>query len=327
MHQGFPALKRRAIIKRPCGTSLHGLRCPDRSLEDNLPFLRTKLADTISKRRREFDVPPTDRRSIYHETPVGIPIDLMYVKVVKACHPHAILAIAKLKALLVFPLAVFFISSAQGQVVINEIMSDNVTAVDNEATFPDWIELYNAGPAAVDMSGWGLTDSVSQPFKFVFPSGSMIEPGAFLVLWCDDLTNAPGFHTGFTLRSKEGDDVTLFDSNLLVQDGIVFGIQVPDHSIGRIPDGTGTWQLNSPTPATSNVPFAVSLVVTNLRINEIMARPSSGDDWFELYNPDTNIIHIGGLVWADTGTNITIRNLSFILPGEFIQFIADDDPE
>ena len=102
--------------------------------------------------------------------------------------------------------------------------------------------------------------------------------------------------------------------------------------MGRIPDGGATWQLTLPTPATSNVPEAVSMVVTNLRINELMAdAPSGDDDWFELYNPDTNIIHIGGLIWSDLPTapptNRHIPNLSFILPGAFIKFIADDDPE
>jgi hypothetical protein len=212
-------------------------------------------------------------------------------------------------------------------VVINEVMADNVTAVENEATFPDWVELYNLGTTAVDMSGWSLTDSQSQPFKFVFPNGTTLQPGAFVILWCDNLTNAAGFHTGFTLKSKEGDDVTLFDSFLQVQDAIFFGIQVPDLSIGRIPDGIGTWQLNSPTPRASNTSTAVSTIGANLRINEIMARPSSGDDWFELYNPETNIIQIGGLVWGDSGTNSPIANLSFISPGAFIQFFADDHPE
>ena len=259
---------------------------------------------------------------------VGIGVDMMYVKVVKAWLESSGVHIRVSKPWwLVLGAWILICSSTQGQVIINEVMADNVTAVENEAIFPDWVELYNAGAGAVDMSGWTLTDSQSQPFKFVFPTGTMIEPGTFLMVWCDNLTNAPGFHTGFTLKSKEGDDVTLFDSSLLVQDAIFYGIQVPDLSIGRVPDGSGTWQLNLPTPRAANVPAAFSTFAANLRINEIMARPSGGDDWFELYNPDTNIIHIGGLIWADSGTNFTIANLSFILPGEFIQFIADDHPE
>ena len=43
-------------------------------------------------------------------------------------------------------------------VVINELMSDNVTAVADEAgEFDDWIELYNNSNAPIDISGYGLS--------------------------------------------------------------------------------------------------------------------------------------------------------------------------
>ena len=78
-----------------------------------------------------------------------------------------------------------------------------------------------------------------QPTKYTFPPSTVIAPQSFLIVWCDELTNSPtGLHAPFTLKSKEGDDVTLFNSGFLLQDIINFGIQMTDHSVGRVPDGS-----------------------------------------------------------------------------------------
>ncbi len=69
-----------------------------------------------------------------------------------------------------------------GDVVINEIMyhraplslgGEPLTARDEE-----WIELFNRGTTAVDLSGWLLVDAVS----FRFPEGTSLAPGGFLVV-------------------------------------------------------------------------------------------------------------------------------------------------
>lgn len=59
--------------------------------------------------------------------------------------------------------------SLRGQVIINEVTSanDSVLADDN-GEFSDWLEIYNAGDSAVNLEGWGLTDSPRTPFKWIF---------------------------------------------------------------------------------------------------------------------------------------------------------------
>jgi hypothetical protein len=59
-------------------------------------------------------------------------------------------------------------------IVINEIMLDPPS---NERD-GEFIELYNRGAAAVDLSGWTLDDGVD----FVFPAGTSIAPGGYLVV-------------------------------------------------------------------------------------------------------------------------------------------------
>ncbi len=216
------------------------------------------------------------------------------------------------------------------QIVINEVMADNQNAVANEGIYPDWVELYNPGTNTVDISNWSISDSITTPTKFIFPPNTTIAAGAYLVVWLDNLTNAPGLHTGFTLSSKT-DDVSIYTSTNFggaQQDLVMFGIQIQDLSIGRVPDGAANaFTLTFPTPGGPNQPVPLG-VVDNLKINELMARPpGNDDDWFELYNPETNAVLISGLVWTDlqiAPTNRAIPNLSFIAAGGFIQFIADD---
>ncbi|HJX72376.1 MAG TPA: lamin tail domain-containing protein, partial [Bacteroidales bacterium] len=71
-------------------------------------------------------------------------------------------------------------------VVINEIMPLNgSTLADMDGEYSDWIELYNAGDLAVDLSGYGLTDNVMLPFKWTFPSVGM-PPQGFLLVFASD---------------------------------------------------------------------------------------------------------------------------------------------
>jgi hypothetical protein len=224
---------------------------------------------------------------------------------------------------------------AQSAVVINELMADNKSVLENAGDFPDWIELRNTTGADVDLGDWSLTDAPVLPRKFIFPAGTIISPNGLLLIYCDDHTNSPGLHTGFGLSDK-GETVALFNSLALgvaLQDQILFGLQLRDRSIGRVPDGTGDFTLTMATPLAPNA--AASLGdATKLKINEWSALngPSTEDpeaDWFEVYNPDARPVALGGLVLTDqTGvppTNQALTALSFVDGGGFVQFIADDE--
>src|SRR5437867_1491417 len=225
--------------------------------------------------------------------------------------------------------AALCVSAASAQVVINEVMANNQTVIANDGQYSDWVELYNPFSSAINIGDWSLSDSLSSPRKFVFPTGTTVSAGGFLVVWLDSETNSPGLHTRFSIGSS-GDDVTLFGSTAMggiVMDRVAFGLQPIDQSIGRVPDGSATWTLTRPTFELPNQAITLGPAVTNhLRINEIMAAPSSGNDWFELYNTTTNYIALGGLVFTDQpsgATNRAMPELSFIAPGGFIEFIAD----
>src|SRR6185369_694741 len=109
----------------------------------------------------------------------------------------------------------------------------------------------------------------------------------------------PGLHLGFNLDAN-GDEIYLYDSVAnggALLDSVAFGIQPPDLSIGRIGAG-GEWYLTQPTLGAANVAQTLGNV-QNVRINEWLASSQSQPDFFELYNPNSLPVSLGGLYFTD----------------------------
>lgn len=82
------------------------------------------------------------------------------------------------------PLTLFLLAtSAEAQVRINEVVSSNVDGlVDDDGDTSDWIELLNYGPGPADLSGWGLSDNPSEPYKWILPPVTL-PPGETLLVY------------------------------------------------------------------------------------------------------------------------------------------------
>jgi hypothetical protein len=213
-------------------------------------------------------------------------------------------------------------SGAVSAIRINELMAENLGSVSNGSTFPDWLELRNAGPTQVDLAGWSLTDD-SNPRRFVFPAGTVIGPGNYLVLWCDIFTNLSGLHTGFSL-DNDGEAVSLFDAATNRVDAISFGRQLADLTLGRIAD---EWQLCLPTPGSDNLPQTTASV-TNVVINEWVANAlPGGTDWIELFNasPDSPV-SLRDIYLGTSNALFQLQTHAFLPPGGYIQLFADELP-
>ena len=76
--------------------------------------------------------------------------------------------------LILFGLSCASVVSSQ-PVFINEFMASNsgVYMDPDFLDFPDWIELYNASDAAVDLTGYFLTDDLSDTTCWQIPSGEL----------------------------------------------------------------------------------------------------------------------------------------------------------
>ena len=94
---------------------------------------------------------------------------------------------------------------------INEVQSSNATCIkDEQGLYPDWIELVNTGSAPIDLAGYGLSDDVDKPMRWVFPSGS-IGPGERVLVFADSSNNLESeiLHTNFSISSG-GETISLY---------------------------------------------------------------------------------------------------------------------
>lgn len=234
-------------------------------------------------------------------------------------------------------------------VVLNEVLARNLSFPNQAGRLSDWIELYNPADQAAELGDLSLSDTASDPRKWVFPAGTSLGPRSFLVIECANgaarpvpqhplaprvppagPTAAPALNSGFALNTHGG-GIYLFDApgrggGLL--DSVLYGLQTADFSIGRVPDGAALWRLNLPTPAGANLAAALGNPLA-LRLNEWMANPAVGDDWFELFNPNAQPVELSGLYLTDDlnqRQQFAIPPLSFIGPNGYLVFHADGAP-
>ncbi|MDP3069819.1 MAG: lamin tail domain-containing protein [Opitutaceae bacterium] len=214
---------------------------------------------------------------------------------------------------------------------INEVLASNATTASFGSVFPDIVELANVGNAPADLSGWGLTDNAALPYKYTFPAGTTLAPGAFLVVYASGNAAVPAPLTGFALGAS-GDDLTLTRSAAAgggIADKVAWGQQIADFSIGRL--ANGAWGLCRPTFGAANAPAAQSPAIS-VRINEWLADASTarGDDFVELHNPGPFPVDLGGYFLTDNPvgwpTRSPIPPLTFIRGGGYLAFTADNDP-
>ena len=126
-------------------------------------------------------------------------------------------------------------------ILVTEIVSSNkYSLVDEDVGTPDWIELYNPTGADIDLTGYGVSDNMKKLHKYVFPEGTVIHAGEYMVIYAgsnNGVTATTIPCTGFGL-SKSGDYLFLTDPyyNLIAE------MQIPslvsDISYARRSDGT-----------------------------------------------------------------------------------------
>lgn len=128
--------------------------------------------------------------------------------------------------------------SVETDVVINELVHDPVSGQE------DWIELYNGGTEAVDVSGWLISDGGN---NFAIPQGTILDADDYLVY-----TRNQGntFTWGFgddelaLLYNARGEVVDTADWQL--------GEATEPDSFGRLPNGSGPFQELTPTKGSAN---------------------------------------------------------------------------
>ncbi len=154
----------------------------------------------------------------------------------------------------------------------------------------DYIELYNYGSSAVNLSGCILSDEANES-RFVIPAATSIPAKGFAAF--------NQIQLGFSL-SAAGETLYLINpQNTRVLDAIRFQGQENGVATGRYPDGAPAFQeLNGKTPNAPNAKPTTRQVV----INEIMYHPISGDDddeFVELHNIGGTAVSLAGWRLSD----------------------------
>lgn len=226
-------------------------------------------------------------------------------------------------------------------VVINEIMADNRSTIEDEdGEFSDWIELYNNGTETINLSGYYLSDSLSDSYKWAIPEITL-QPGEYVIFFASGKDEYDGdtccFHTNFRL-SSDGECVVLTNPETLLESSVEFGRSVGDISFGRVMLDTGEYGymwLESPTPKAENCTVYAQSVAdfpspkNGIIINEIMTAntytlfDAEGDysDWVELLNTTDSDISLDGCALSDNTDKPlrwTFPDGIVLGPGEYI---------
>jgi len=146
------------------------------------------------------------------------------------------------------------VGSADLPVRISELVANNqYSLTDGYGNASDWIELRNCGNASVNLAGYGLSDDLAQPMKWVFPSTNLVAHGTLIVFASGDTTPfdpAGGLHANFHL-SKSGGALVLTAPNGVTVDSLAaYPALDTDLAYGR--DLEGHWGFLEPTPNAVN---------------------------------------------------------------------------
>lgn len=178
-------------------------------------------------------------------------------------------------------------SAATAGVVINEIHYD---PGDNTLE-TEFIELWNPGPACVDLSGWSFADAV----YFNFPDGTQLAAGGFLVIAENPEATLVEF-AAFALGpyegklSNDGEHVELRDDSGALRDEVEYQVRFPwplgcagggksmslvnpslDNDLG------GSWRAADPTPGAGNAVYSPLAPPAIRQVNHTPREPKSNE--------------------------------------------------
>ncbi len=133
---------------------------------------------------------------------------------------------------------------------INELMAVPMAdTAGDKARSTDWIEIYNSGEKAIDLTGCCLSDDPETPGKWQFPAEMTIEPDHYLIIWADKGSNKDlaGLHANFKL-SKKGEHLLLTNESTVLCE-LEYPEQGMGKSFGWLEGETG---YLAPTPRAAN---------------------------------------------------------------------------
>lgn len=202
--------------------------------------------------------------------------------------------------------ALFAQPSAQGAVVISEVVANNRTCPAPNGNYLDYIEVRNLSDGPVDISGYMLSDK-PDAIGYTFPQGTVLPAGGYAVCWCDKNAQSAAYGS-FGISNDGTDTLYLYNSANVVVDQLE--VPILGASIPYIRSADGSWSRGRHlTPGFENTYAgyeawlqASDAGTMDVVISEVLPggfcldADGSGriTDWVELWNRGTNAADLSG---------------------------------
>ena len=192
---------------------------------------------------------------------------------------------------------------------ISEIMASNTICADESGVFCDWIEIENLSDRDFNISGYRLSDDMTEA-KYSFPVGTVIPAGGRAVVWCSP--EHSGNYAPFAISRQGGETVVLMNGANLILDRVDTVVSDKNTAMIRREDG-GLALSDTPTPGYSNDDAGYSQYLASLgsgggeiRLSEILTAntlmPAADGlyyDWIEVENVSDHAVSLAGYRLSD----------------------------
>ena len=204
----------------------------------------------------------------------------------------------------------------------------------------DWVEVMNLGTETMDLSGYEIRDN-SDDHRWQFAEGTAVEAGGLYVVEASTVGKVYNDETDSYVEGTfeaaigigSGDSVRIYDR----EGNIVDECAWTEHasydgdpalaSIGRYPDGTGSFVLMKETKGLANDWYKPRVV-----INEVESDCEDAvSDWVEVYNAGSTDVDISGWYLYDndpvghSGDITPVAEGTVLAPGGFYTFEINKD--
>lgn len=220
-----------------------------------------------------------------------------------------------------------FIENETG-IFINEVMASNETVITDEfGDCTDYVELYNSTKSDINIGLFGLTDELSNPFKFQFPENTVIKKGSCLLLFLSSSyksvdengekvyaqSSNGNFLVPFSIN-KTQEKLCLCDKSGRFIESVTISDAKKDEALIRTENGEyqRTFEVSPGYPNTkegikkAQKNLGLSVSDKDIYISEASSRNTAYAqvggkyyDWIELYNPTDKDISLKGYSLSD----------------------------
>lgn len=189
------------------------------------------------------------------------------------------------KLLLVLFSLIILPAVSHAQVIINEIMHD----LSGTDTGREWIEIYNSGSSAADLSSWKFFENDTNHGLNSISGGVSLPAGGYAIIADDstkfllDWPNFSGtlFDSTFSLNNT-GETISLKDDTQMIVGEVTYQSLIGANGDGNTLSRSGSiWIAASPTPGFANLSISVSTsttATTTTDIEETIAKNSSSSN-------------------------------------------------